>query len=55
MQYGGTCGGVEWSTKVDCVMDAQQLGVQTRVLLDRPGGWCASGARGSMGRGLGEP
>ena len=55
VQYCGTCGGVEWSTKVDCVMDAQQLGVQTRVFLDRPSGRCASGAGGPMGCGLGEP
>jgi hypothetical protein len=55
MQYCSTCGGVEWSTKVDCVMDAQGAGVQTRVFLDRPSGRCASGLGGPMGCGLGEP
>ena len=39
MQYRGTCGGVEWSTKVDCVMDAQELACRRGCLLTaRAGG-----------------
>jgi hypothetical protein len=58
MQYGGTCGGAEWSTEDD-VCDGSRgstrAGVQTRVVLDRPSGRRISGAGGPMGFSLGEP